>query len=194
MRRSTSAVRPVSSNRSDQLRPTGRGVQRMKDQRRTSTAGLSQGRRPLRQLRRIGPRWLRRTNVKLRIASIPSWAKPVQQGSRTQVSVVGNLGKSLTVQPLLPDRKPDGKTFGRLPPKVCTKLHSSSQGQSHPLPRRLSAPQSQRQYSPQKLPLSERSPRVEERGPAPVDLTAPVQAVQGLLLRRQRHPVLFEER
>ncbi len=33
----------------------------------------------------IGPRWLRRTNVKLRIASIPSWAKPVHQGSRTQV-------------------------------------------------------------------------------------------------------------
>ncbi len=65
-------------------------------------AGLDRKRRPLRQLRRSGPRWLRRTNVKLRIASIPSWAKPVQQGSRTQVSVVGNLGESQTVRSLSP--------------------------------------------------------------------------------------------
>ena len=46
---------------------------------------------------------LRRTNVKLRIASVPSWAVPVQQGSCTQVSRVGNRGKSQTVPLLLPD-------------------------------------------------------------------------------------------
>ena len=56
------------------------------------------------QLRRFAPCCLRRTNVKLRFSSIPSWAKPVQQGSRTQVSMVGNRGKSQTVQLLLPDR------------------------------------------------------------------------------------------
>ena len=66
-------------------------------------AGLDRGRRRLRQLRRFGPCWLRRTNVKLRSGSVPSWAKPVQQGSCTQVSMVGNRGESQTVPLLLPD-------------------------------------------------------------------------------------------
>ena len=101
--RSTPTARPTFGRRGDQPHLLN-CAQRVKDQRQTSTAGLSRGRRPLRQLRRIGPRWLRRTNVKLRIASIPSWAKPVQQGSRTQVSVVGNLGESLTVRSLSPIR------------------------------------------------------------------------------------------
>ena len=37
-------------------------------------------------------------------------------------------------------------------------------------------------------------PRVEESGPAPAYLPAPVEAPQRLLLRRQRHPVLLQQR
>ena len=43
--------------------------------------------------------------------------RPVQQGSRTQVSMVGNLGESQTVHSLLLHPEPDVKTFGVQPPK-----------------------------------------------------------------------------
>ena len=54
-----SSRQAVSSDRGDQPQPLN-GALRVKDQHQTSTAGLSRGRRPLRQLRRIGPLWLRR--------------------------------------------------------------------------------------------------------------------------------------
>ena len=88
-RRSTSTASRVSRDRSDQLQGRRTGVLRAKDQRQTSTAGLDRGTKDRGQLRRFGPRWLRRTNVKLRIASILVGTKPVQQGSRTQISKVG---------------------------------------------------------------------------------------------------------
>ena len=64
----------------------------------------------LSQLRRFDPCCLRRTNVKLRFSSNSLVGdrgranhppdRPVQQGSRTQVSMVGNLGESLTMHSL----------------------------------------------------------------------------------------------
>ena len=60
------------------------------------------------------------------VAAFPSgrlYGLPVQQGSRTQVSMVGNLGKSLTAQPLLPHLTPEWKPFGQLQPKVFTFLY-----------------------------------------------------------------------
>ena len=87
----------------------------------TSTTGLDRGRGTNVIPRRFGPRWLRRTNVKLRSASIPSWAKPVQQGSRTQVSMVENLGESQTVQSLLPRPKPAGYPLQGMSPRHRTK-------------------------------------------------------------------------
>ena len=101
-RRSTSDARQVSNEEKDQ---------RQTPTRRTGPKTKDRG-----QLRRFGPCWLRRTNVKLRSASIPSWAKPVQQGSRTQISKVGNLEKP-TTHPLLPRRKPGVKSFATQPAK-----------------------------------------------------------------------------
>ena len=54
------------------------------------------------------------------------YGQPVQQGSRTQVSTVGNLGESQTVHPLLPDSIPEWKAFGELPPKEFTKVHKTA--------------------------------------------------------------------
>ena len=85
----------------------------------------------MRQLRLIGPRWLRRTNVKLRIASIPSWAKPVQQGSRTQVSMVGNLGESQTVPLLLSDLFGVEYALEAIPPKSVDLVHKNIHKSSH---------------------------------------------------------------
>ena len=48
-------------------------AQREKDQRQTSTAGRGPRTKDQGQLRRFGPRCVRRTNVKLRSGSIPSW-------------------------------------------------------------------------------------------------------------------------
>ena len=53
------------------------------------------------------------------------YGQPVQQGSRTQVSTVGNLGESQTVHPLLPDSIPEWKAFGELTPKEFTKVHKN---------------------------------------------------------------------
>ena len=110
--RSTPTGRRVSSGRSDQLQslngcPTGGGLI-------TPTAGLDRGRRakstpsfrsalpakglitPLRQHSLVGDRGR---------ANHPP-VVPVQQGSRTQVSMVGNLGKSQTVRLVSPLRDP----------------------------------------------------------------------------------------
>ena len=96
-------------------------AQRVKDQRQTSalwteprTEGLfTPSNRPA----------LVAKGLSLRIASIPSWAKPVQQGSRTQVSVVGNLGESQTVQPLLADRRGVEKALTALWPRSVDLVH-----------------------------------------------------------------------
>ena len=109
-------------------------AQRVKDQRQTSTAGRGPRTKDQGQLRRFGPSCLRRTNVKLRSGSIPSWETlglPVQQGSRTQVSMVGNLGKSLTTHPLLPHPEPDVKGFAVQPPKSFNVVHISCHKSSH---------------------------------------------------------------
>ena len=90
----------VSSGRSHQPQPQDQcpageainsnrktSAQRVKDQRQTSTAGRGPRTKDQGQLRRFGPSCVRRTNVKLRSGSIPSWETlglPVQQGSRTQ--------------------------------------------------------------------------------------------------------------
>ena len=100
-----------------------------REKRLTPTAGRGPRTKDQGQLRRFGPRCVRRTNVKLRSGSIPSWVTlglPVQQGSRTQVSMVGNRGKSLTTHSLLPRPTPPGEGFRhpsrRLPPKCSQKL------------------------------------------------------------------------
>ena len=76
----------VSSGRSDQPQPQDQcpageainsnrktSAQRVKDQRQTSTAGRGPRTKDQGQLRRFGPSCVRRTNVKLRSGSIPSW-------------------------------------------------------------------------------------------------------------------------
>ena len=55
----------------------------------------------------------------------------VQQGSRTQVSMVGNLGESQTVQSLLPHPRPDVNTFGVQPPKSFTLVTENFNKSSH---------------------------------------------------------------
>ena len=59
---------------------------------------------------------------------------PVQQGSRTQVSMVGNLGKSLTTHPLLPHPEPDVKTFALQPPKSFYLVTENVRKSSHSSP------------------------------------------------------------
>ena len=63
----------VSSGRSDQLQPQDR-CPGGEGPTSTSTAGRGPRTKDQGQLRRFGPRCLRRTNVKLRSGSIPSWA------------------------------------------------------------------------------------------------------------------------
>ena len=149
-RRSTSDARQVSN--------------REKDQRQTSTAGQDRGRRTNVKLRRFGPRWLRRTNVNSAVASIPSWAKPVQQGSRTQISKVGNLEKP-TARLLLPRRKPGVKSFATQPPKSFSLVTENFNESSLKAPRacltRLLAPETERDLV-QNLGLLPLSPRVGE--------------------------------
>ena len=113
MRRSTPTARPVSSDGSDQLQslngcPAGEGLI-------TPTAGLDRGRRAtsIPSFRSVLPA---KDQRQLRFGSIPSWESrgranhppvvPVQQGSRTQVSMVGNLGESQTVLSLSTSRDP----------------------------------------------------------------------------------------
>ena len=120
-KRSTPTARLMSSGmkRSTPTRRTG--VQRAKDQRQTPTAGL-------------GPRTESyvKSVVSIRAAcegptsnsasaafprGRPGRANhppvvPVQQGSRTQVSMVGNLGESLTVQSLSTSRDPQKRACG----------------------------------------------------------------------------------
>ena len=68
------STRQTGTQREKRSTPTRRtGVQRAKDQRQTSIAGRGPRTKDQDQLRRFGPSCLRRTNVKLRSGSIPSW-------------------------------------------------------------------------------------------------------------------------
>ncbi len=113
--------RKTSAQRQKRSTPTRRtGARRVKDQRQTSTAGLGQG---------------RRTNVNS-VDRPALLAKDQRQTPHRQHSLVGdatvypcnrdhaprflwlgNLGKSLTAQPLLPRPEPDVKTFAGQPPQ-----------------------------------------------------------------------------
>ena len=108
VKRSTSTARPVSSDRSDQLRfarLVSSGRRAYHSNRRTGPRTKDQ-----RQLRRFDPRCLQRTNVNSASAAIPSWATwgeriilrsyPCNRDHAPRVSMVGNLGKSLTMQSL----------------------------------------------------------------------------------------------
>ncbi len=128
--RSTPTVRQVSSGRSDPLQslngcPAGEGPTSNFNRRTwTEDGGLS-------QLRRFDPCCLRRTNVKLRFSSNSLVGdrgranhppdRPVQQGSRTQVSMVGNLGKSQTVRLVSPLRDPQ-KRACNTPSEDCRQI------------------------------------------------------------------------
>ena len=114
MRRSTPTGRLVPNGRSDQPRPSGgcpaaeainfnrrTGVQREKDQRQTPTAGLDRGRRTsvnsVVSARAaceglVTPHWQHSLVGNRGRANHPP-VVPVQQGPRTQVSMVGNLGQ-----------------------------------------------------------------------------------------------------
>ena len=111
MERSTPSAGRVPSGRSDPLQalngcPAGEGPT-SNSNRRTEPRTKDQ-----RQLRRFGPRCLRRTNVNSAPAAIPSWATwgeriilrscPCNRDHAPRVSMVGNLGKSQTVLSLLP--------------------------------------------------------------------------------------------
>ena len=107
--RSTPTVRLMSSGRSDQLQslngcPAGEGPTSNSNRRTWIEDG------ELRQIRRFDPRCLRRTNVNSASAAVPSWetggeriilrSYPCNRDHAPRVSMVGNLGKSLTVQSL----------------------------------------------------------------------------------------------
>ena len=179
----------MSSEGSDQLQspdgcPTGEGLI-------TPTAGLDRGRRtsvnsvvsaraacegpastPLQQHSLVGDRGR---------ANHPP-VMPVQQGSRTQVSMVGNLGKSLTAHSLSSAR---ARKRGPATPlsKIAAKSFTKVDCKPAARPARLSPQQTEAQPV-QKLPLSDRSPRVEERRLTPVDLPVAVEPPQRPLLRR----------
>ena len=86
------------------------------------------------QLRRFGPCCLRRAKSNPQRQQFPR-GRPFgranhpsdqtrAQGSRPQVSMVGNLGESQTVRPLLPHRRPRRKVLQDPPRKVFTKVNS----------------------------------------------------------------------
>ena len=88
MKRSTPTARPVPSGRRTNVNFNRRTEPRTKDQG---------------QLRRFGPRWLRRTNVKLRSASIPSW-ETLWSTRATGITHPGFYGRK-------PWRKPNNATI-----------------------------------------------------------------------------------
>ena len=105
------AVRPrcpageaINSNRKT-------GAQRVKDQRQTSTAGRGPRTKDQGQLRRFGPRWVRRTNVKLRSASIPSW-ETLRSTRATGITHPGFYGRK-------PWRKPNNALIITAPGTRC---------------------------------------------------------------------------
>ncbi len=119
VKRSTSTARPVSSDGSDQLQslngcPAGEGLI-------TPTAGLDRGRRA-----KSTPSFRSALPAKdqrqLRSGSIPSWATggeriilrscPCNRDHAPRVSMVGNLGKSQTVQSLSRPQAPQKRACG----------------------------------------------------------------------------------
>ena len=109
-------------------------AQRVKDQRQTSTAGLSRGRRTRVNSVDSARAACEGPTSNSAVAAFPRgrrYGLPVQQGSRTQVSMVGNLGKSLTTHPLLPHPEPDVKGFAVQPPKSFYLVTENVRKSSH---------------------------------------------------------------
>ena len=105
--RSTSdatSFRTVSSGRSNQPPTRRTSAQREKDQRQTPTAGLSRGTKDLGQLRRFGPCWLRRTNVKLRSRQHSLLGDHQVHARATGITHPGFYGRK-------PWRKPNSETI-----------------------------------------------------------------------------------
>ena len=143
----------MSSGRSDQLQPQDQcparegptsnfnrqtGVRGVKDQRQTSTAGLGQGRRTNVNSVDSARAACEGPTSNSASTAFPRgrlYGLPVQQGSRTQVSMVGNRGKSLTTHPLLPRPTPPREGFRhpsrRLPPK-CSQKFTTNPAHSGP--------------------------------------------------------------
>ena len=193
MRRSTPAVRSVPSGGSDQLSPSS-GCPATEAINSDSPDGRPAGEGPTSNFHRwTEPRMkglftpsirpaLVAKGLSLRIASIPSWAKPVQQGSRTQVSMVGNLGESLTVQPLLADPPGVEKALAALRPKSVDLVHIHFNYCSHawcanasrmapPVTFDHSSRVSTRRNVPHEPRPLPHPPRAGERGPVPGDLS-----------------------
>ena len=117
-------------------------AQREKDQRQTSTAGLGRGRRTNVNSVDSARAACEGPTSNSAVAAFPRgrlYGLPVQQGSRTQVSMVGNRGKSLTTHPLLPRPQPPGEgfrhPFRRLPPK-CSQKFTTNPAHVRPVYRR----------------------------------------------------------
>ena len=178
--------------------PTRRtGARRVKDQRQTSTAGLSQGRRI-----NVNSVDSARAGCEGPTSNSASPAfprgRPFDLTRATGITHPGFYGRK-------PWKKPNSAPIIAAPAthwrgstaplrNIAAKVFTTKPARSRPS---LPPPQAHRQDAPgppqQLLPL-QRSPRVVERCPAPVDLPAPVEATQRLLLRRQRHPVFLEQR
>ena len=133
--RSTPTARLMSSGmkRSTPTRRTG--AQRVKDQRQLQPPDLDRGRRatsnppvrsalPTKDQRQL--RFSSSTLVRDRGRANHPPVVPVQQGSRTQVSMVGNLGKWQTVKSLSPARDPQ-KRACEAPLQDCRQIvHKTS--------------------------------------------------------------------
>ena len=106
--------------------PTGEGV-------RTPTTGLSRGRRGS-STPSFRPALLaedqRRTPQRQHSLLGDHAVEPVQQGSRTQASMAGNLGESQTTQSLLPNGNPQGEglrhPLATSPPKCSQELTTTT--------------------------------------------------------------------
>ena len=134
MKRSTPSAERASSGRSYQLQPqdqcpTGEGPT-SNFNRRMWTEDEGPGSTPS-----IRPELLAKDQRQTpAVAAFPRgrlYGLPVQQGSRTQVSMVGNLGKSLTTHPLLPHLEPDVKGFAVQPPKSFYLVTENVRKSSH---------------------------------------------------------------
>ena len=177
MRRSTLSAGRLPNGRSDQPQPpdgcpTGEGLV-------TPTAGLDRGRRA-KSTPSFRSALLAKDQRQLRFSSIPSWATlrscPCNRDHAPRVSMVGNLGKSQTVQSLSTARDPQKRACGPLS-QTAAKSFTKVACKAAALPAQLPPQQSEGQHV-QKLTLLQRSPRVEERRPAMGDLPVAVEAPQ----------------
>ena len=199
VKRSTPTARPVSSGRKRSTPTRRTGVQREK--------GLSL--QPPDWTEDEGP-WSTpsfrsalpaKDQRQLRFSSIPSWetggeriihrSYPCNRDHAPRFLWSETLEKA---KQRTHYRQPETRRRGPATPLSQTAAKSFTKVACKPaaLPARL-PPQQTETQPVQKLPLSDRSPRVEERGPSPVGLPVAVEPPQRPLLGRQRHPVVFEQ-